>query len=146
MGEAPADFCVQQRQLFPGVVVLAGQLLEAHRIGELRRPVGLVDVEAYSDNAFGYHFSVQNVLYEYAADFAHAHPDVVVPFDPGLYAVLQHVVTYAERGGAGDEQQVSGHEIARPEQNAESEVGSGGGMPAVSTLSAAGRLLVSGDY
>ena len=144
--EAAADFIVKVLELAPQGVFQPGQFLEAHGVGEVCRPAGFVQVESYADDAVAHAVSVQGVLYEDAADLALADPDVVGPFDAGLDAVAKQVIPYAQGSGAGDADNVFYREVSRLEEQAESEVFPGGGMPGVGALSAACGLFHGGDH
>ncbi len=141
-GEAAADFFFQPGQLGRDVVALSGQFGQGDGIGEIRRPVPLVEIESDADDAFTQETFFQDVLDQDAADLAVRDPDVIGPFDAPFDPVSEQIIPDREGGQLRDEQHVRhGHpDIPVAIQDAESEIRARARIPGVGPLSAPRRL------
>ena len=129
-------------------IIASRQFAKGHRIGQVRGPVGLIEIEPDAHDAFPDAGAFQRVFDEDAADFPLVDPDVVGPLDAGLDSALQQVTAQGERGYLRDQDgitciQDAGAVVAV--QNAERQILPGGAVPGVGALSAPRRLAPGSD-
>lgn len=131
---------MQLQQFLAGVILPAGKLLEAHRVGQIGRPVRLVYVQSHSDYRKIYPAGTDTVLYEYSADLLLPDPYVIGPLYPGLYALGLQIITDAQRHYGSYGEGIGRFKAAMPQQDRESEILPGCGMPGVVALTTPRRL------
>ena len=113
-------------------------------VGERRREVSLVEVEADADNR-GLEQDTDGILDEDATDLAIAHVDVVGPFHLGTHAIAFEQADDGQGHGLAERELQPGREIHRVPQQAEEQVLARGREPHVTALAAPSRLVVGID-
>ena len=140
LGTASRESVRQLAQFFVSVIFQTGQILETHRIGQLGRPVCLVEIQPDSHYGEINHSGTDAVLHKYPADLLLTDPDVIRPLYPRFDALSVQIIAYSKSHYGCHGESIRSFQTTVPEQYGEGEILSRRRMPDMVTLAASRRL------